>query len=63
MAVSSTGGRPPSSGRSPLSSEAKARPPSRAAQNSGLMPNWSPTLDLYIMLKTFGAVARRQGAY
>jgi len=25
--------------------------------------NWSPTLDLYILLKTFGAVARRQGAY
>ena len=41
MAVSSTGGRCPSSGRSPLSSEAKATPPSRAVQNSGLMPNWS----------------------
>jgi exopolysaccharide biosynthesis polyprenyl glycosylphosphotransferase len=25
--------------------------------------NWSPTLDLYIMLKTFGAIAGRQGAY
>jgi lipopolysaccharide/colanic/teichoic acid biosynthesis glycosyltransferase len=25
--------------------------------------NWSPTLDLYIMLKTFGAVVGRQGAY
>ena len=25
--------------------------------------NWSPTLDLYILLKTFGAVAQRQGAY
>ena len=25
--------------------------------------NWSPTLDLYILLKTFGAVVRRQGAY
>jgi len=25
--------------------------------------NWSPTLDLYILLKTFGAVTRRQGAY
>jgi exopolysaccharide biosynthesis polyprenyl glycosylphosphotransferase len=25
--------------------------------------NWSPTLDLYIMLKTFGAVAGRQGAH
>ena len=25
--------------------------------------NWSPTLDLYILLKTFGAVARRQGAF
>ena len=41
MAVSSIGGRSPSSGRSPLSSEAKATPPSRAVQNSGLMPNWS----------------------
>ncbi len=25
--------------------------------------NWSPTLDLYILLKTFSAVAKRQGAY
>ena len=25
--------------------------------------NWSPTLDLYILLKTFSAVVRRQGAY
>jgi exopolysaccharide biosynthesis polyprenyl glycosylphosphotransferase len=25
--------------------------------------NWSPTLDLYILLKTFGALAGRQGAY
>jgi lipopolysaccharide/colanic/teichoic acid biosynthesis glycosyltransferase len=25
--------------------------------------NWSPTLDLYILLKTFGAVTGRQGAY
>jgi len=25
--------------------------------------NWSPTLDLYILLKTFGAVVRRQGAF
>jgi exopolysaccharide biosynthesis polyprenyl glycosylphosphotransferase len=25
--------------------------------------NWSPTLDLYILLKTFGAVVTRQGAY
>jgi exopolysaccharide biosynthesis polyprenyl glycosylphosphotransferase len=25
--------------------------------------NWSPTLDLYILLKTFGAVTRRQGAF
>jgi exopolysaccharide biosynthesis polyprenyl glycosylphosphotransferase len=25
--------------------------------------NWSPTLDLYIMLKTFGAVVGRQGAH
>jgi exopolysaccharide biosynthesis polyprenyl glycosylphosphotransferase len=25
--------------------------------------NWSPTLDLYILLKTFGAVFKRQGAY
>jgi exopolysaccharide biosynthesis polyprenyl glycosylphosphotransferase len=25
--------------------------------------NWSPTLDVYILLKTFGAVLRRQGAY
>jgi exopolysaccharide biosynthesis polyprenyl glycosylphosphotransferase len=25
--------------------------------------NWSPTLDLYILLKTFGAVVGRQGAY
>ena len=25
--------------------------------------NWSPTLDLYILLKTFGAVAKGQGAY
>jgi lipopolysaccharide/colanic/teichoic acid biosynthesis glycosyltransferase len=25
--------------------------------------NWSPTLDVYILLKTFGAVFRRQGAY
>ncbi len=25
--------------------------------------NWSPTLDLYILLKTFGAVVKRQGAY
>jgi exopolysaccharide biosynthesis polyprenyl glycosylphosphotransferase len=25
--------------------------------------NWSPTLDLYILLKTFGAVTKRQGAY
>ena len=25
--------------------------------------NWSPTLDLYILLKTFGAVVMRQGAY
>ena len=25
--------------------------------------NWSPTLDVYILLKTFGAVVRRQGAY
>jgi exopolysaccharide biosynthesis polyprenyl glycosylphosphotransferase len=25
--------------------------------------NWSPTLDLYILLKTFGAVVRRDGAY
>jgi exopolysaccharide biosynthesis polyprenyl glycosylphosphotransferase len=25
--------------------------------------NWSPTLDLYVLLKTFGAVVGRQGAY
>jgi exopolysaccharide biosynthesis polyprenyl glycosylphosphotransferase len=25
--------------------------------------NWSPTLDLYILLKTFGAVVKREGAY
>jgi lipopolysaccharide/colanic/teichoic acid biosynthesis glycosyltransferase len=25
--------------------------------------NWSPTLDLYILLKTFGALVGRQGAY
>jgi exopolysaccharide biosynthesis polyprenyl glycosylphosphotransferase len=25
--------------------------------------NWSPTLDLYILLKTFGALVSRQGAY
>jgi exopolysaccharide biosynthesis polyprenyl glycosylphosphotransferase len=25
--------------------------------------NWSPTLDLYVLLKTFGVVAGRQGAY
>ena len=25
--------------------------------------NWSPTLDLYILLKTFGAIVSRQGAY
>jgi lipopolysaccharide/colanic/teichoic acid biosynthesis glycosyltransferase len=25
--------------------------------------NWSPTLDLYILLKTFGAVVGRGGAY
>jgi lipopolysaccharide/colanic/teichoic acid biosynthesis glycosyltransferase len=25
--------------------------------------NWSPTLDLYILLKTFGAVVGRDGAY
>jgi exopolysaccharide biosynthesis polyprenyl glycosylphosphotransferase len=25
--------------------------------------NWSPTLDLYILLKTLGAVVKRQGAY
>jgi exopolysaccharide biosynthesis polyprenyl glycosylphosphotransferase len=25
--------------------------------------NWSPTLDLYVLLKTFGAVIGRQGAY
>ena len=24
--------------------------------------NWSPSLDLYILLKTFSAVAKRQGA-
>jgi hypothetical protein len=41
MAVWSIGGRAPSSGRSPLSSEANAMPPLRAVQNSGLMPNWS----------------------
>ena len=34
-------GAPRAAGRSPLSSEAKATPPSRAVQNSGLMPNWS----------------------
>ena len=33
MAVWSIGGRSPSSGRSPFSSEAKATPPSRAVQN------------------------------
>ena len=41
MAVWSIGGRSPSRGRRPFSSEAKATPPSRAIQNSGLMPNWS----------------------
>ena len=25
--------------------------------------NWSPTLDLYILLKTLGAVVKREGAY
>jgi lipopolysaccharide/colanic/teichoic acid biosynthesis glycosyltransferase len=25
--------------------------------------NWSPTLDLYVLLKTFGAVVGRDGAY
>jgi exopolysaccharide biosynthesis polyprenyl glycosylphosphotransferase len=25
--------------------------------------NWSPTLDLFILLKTFGALAKREGAY
>jgi lipopolysaccharide/colanic/teichoic acid biosynthesis glycosyltransferase len=25
--------------------------------------NWSPTLDLYILLKTFSAVVGRDGAY
>ena len=25
--------------------------------------NWSPTLDIYILLKTFGALFSRKGAY
>ncbi len=41
MAMLLIGGRSPSRGRRPFSSEAKARPPSCAIQNNGLMPNWS----------------------